>query len=78
MEFDMVAGQGGWLIGPKLFQPEPYPPTCVYSKLCEFIVLLVVIIYPKYTSSQASQQNCVFPHYFKDISVISMTLRNSE
>ena len=41
MEFnmgaDMVAGHGGWLIGPKLFRPEPYPPTCVSSKLCEFI-----------------------------------------
>ena len=35
---DMVAGHGGWLIGPKLFRPEPYPPTCVSSKLCEFIL----------------------------------------
>ena len=35
---DMVAGHGGWLIGPKLFRPEPYPPTCVSSKLCEFII----------------------------------------
>ena len=34
---NMVAGHGGWLIGPKLFRPEPYPPTCVSSKLCEFI-----------------------------------------
>ena len=25
-----------WLIGPKLFRPEAYP-TCVSSKLCEFI-----------------------------------------
>ena len=25
-----------WLIGPKPFQPEPYP-TCVSSKICEFI-----------------------------------------
>ena len=35
---DMVAGHGCWLIGPKLFRPEPYPPTCVSSKLCEFIL----------------------------------------
>ena len=35
---DMVAGHGGWLIGPKLFRPEPYPPTCVSSKLCKFIL----------------------------------------
>ena len=37
---DMVAGHGGWLIGPKLFRPEPYPPTCVSSKLCKFIYIL--------------------------------------
>ena len=37
---DMVAGHGGWLIGPKLFRPEPYPPTCVSSKFCEFIYIL--------------------------------------
>ena len=35
---DMVAGYRCWLIGPKLFRPEPYPPTCVSSKLCEFII----------------------------------------
>ena len=35
---DMVAGHGGWLIGLKLFWPKPYPPTCVSSKLCEFIL----------------------------------------
>ena len=34
---DMVAGHRGWLIGPKLFRPKPYPPTCVFSKLCEFV-----------------------------------------
>ena len=34
---DMVGGHGCWLIGPKLFRPEPYPPTSVSSKLCEFI-----------------------------------------
>ena len=28
----------GWLIGPKLFRPEAYT-TCVFSKLCEFIIL---------------------------------------
>ena len=33
---DMVAGHGCWLIGPKLFRPEAYP-TCLSSKLCEFI-----------------------------------------
>ena len=33
---DMVACHGRWLIGPKLFRPEAYP-TCVSSKLCEFI-----------------------------------------
>ena len=26
---DMVGGHGCWLIGPKLFRPEPYPPTSV-------------------------------------------------
>ena len=38
---DMVAGHGGWLIGPKLFRPEPYPPTGVSSKLCEFIIIIL-------------------------------------
>ena len=37
MVTDMVAGRGCWLIGPKLFRPEPYLLTCVSSKLCEFI-----------------------------------------
>ena len=37
---DMVAGHGCWLIGPKLFRPEPYPPICMSSKLCEFILIL--------------------------------------
>ena len=39
---DIVAGQGhgGWLIWPKLFRPEPYPPICMSSKLCEFILIL--------------------------------------
>ena len=37
---DMVAGHGCWLIGLKLFRPEPYPyPTCVSSKPCEFIII---------------------------------------
>ena len=36
MVADMVAGYGCWLIGPKLFRPEAYP-TCVSSKLWEFI-----------------------------------------
>ena len=35
---DMVAGHGCWLIGPKLFRPEPYLAlACSSSKLCEFI-----------------------------------------
>ena len=39
---DIVAGQGHGccLIGPKLFRPEPYPPICMSSKLCEFILIL--------------------------------------
>ena len=32
---DMVAGHMCWLIGPKLFWPEP----CAYSKLFELILL---------------------------------------
>ena len=35
---DMVAGHMCWLIGPKLFWPEPYP-ACAYSKLSELILL---------------------------------------
>ena len=30
---DMVGGHGCWLIGPKLFRPEPYPPTSVSLKI---------------------------------------------
>ena len=37
IQFGERVGHGGWLIGSKLFRPEPYPPTCVSSKLCEFI-----------------------------------------
>ena len=33
---DMVAGHGCWLIGPKLFRPEPYP-ACASFKLCKLI-----------------------------------------
>ena len=36
-QFGERVGHRGWLIGPKLFRPEPYP-TCVSSKLCEFIL----------------------------------------
>ena len=32
---DMVTGHGCWLVEPKPFQPEPYHPTCVSSKLCD-------------------------------------------
>ena len=35
-QFGDRVGHGGWLIGPKLFRPENYP-TCVSSKLREFI-----------------------------------------
>ena len=28
---DMVAGHGCWLIGPKLFRPEPHLTTCMSS-----------------------------------------------
>ena len=28
----------GWLIGPKLFRPEPLYPACASSKLCDFIL----------------------------------------
>ena len=35
-QFGERVGHGGWLIGPKLFLPEAYP-TCVSSKLYEFI-----------------------------------------
>ena len=44
---DMVAGHGCWLIGPKLFRPEPYPPTCVSSKLCECIYTFVFVLFLK-------------------------------
>ena len=37
-QFGERVGHEGWLIGPKLFRPKPYPPTCVSSKLCEFII----------------------------------------
>ena len=36
-QFGEKVDHGGWLIGPKLFRPEPYP-ACVSSKLCEFIL----------------------------------------
>ena len=35
-QFGEKVGHRGWLIGPKLFRPEPYP-TCVSSKLCKSI-----------------------------------------
>ena len=35
-QFGERVGHGGWLIGPTLFRPKSYP-TCVSSKLCEFI-----------------------------------------
>ena len=35
-QFGERVGHEGWLIGPKLFRPKAYP-TCVSSKLCEFI-----------------------------------------
>ena len=38
-QFDERVGHGGWLIGPKLFWPEAFP-TCVSSKLSQFIILV--------------------------------------
>ena len=35
-QFSETVGHGNWLIWPSLFRPEAYP-TCVSSKLCEFI-----------------------------------------
>ena len=35
-------GQGGWLIGPKLFRPEAYPAGAS-SKLCEFITMYCIL-----------------------------------
>ena len=40
----MVAGHWCWLIGPKLFWPKPYHPTCVSSKLCKFILVVSILI----------------------------------
>ena len=37
IQFGERVGHGSWLIGPKLFRTEAYP-TCVSSKLCEFIL----------------------------------------
>ena len=42
---DMVSGHGWWLIGPKLFRPEPLYPTSVSSKLCEFIVYIILQLF---------------------------------
>ena len=36
MEIQFDGHHGGQLIGPKLVRPKAYP-TCVSSKLCEFI-----------------------------------------
>ena len=38
IKFGEKVGHGGWLIRPKLFPPVAYP-TCVSSKLCEFILM---------------------------------------
>ena len=40
IQFGERFGHGGWLIGPKLFRPLAYL-TCVSSKLCKFIVMVV-------------------------------------
>ena len=37
IQFGERVGHGGWLIGSKLFRPEPYL-ACASSKLCEFII----------------------------------------
>ena len=39
IQFGERVGHGGWLIGPKLFDPKQYP-ACASSKFCEFIQLL--------------------------------------
>ena len=39
IQFGERVGHGGWLIRPKLFQPEACP-ACAFSKLCEFIFSL--------------------------------------
>ena len=36
IQFGERVGHRGWLIRPKLVRPKAYP-TCVSSKLCEFI-----------------------------------------
>ena len=36
IQFGKRVGHGGWLVWPKLLRPKAYP-TCVSSKLCEFI-----------------------------------------
>ena len=40
-QFGERVGHGAWLIGPKLFRPKAYP-TSVSSKLCEFILFVVL------------------------------------
>ena len=40
---DMVAGHGDWLIGLKLFRPEPYPTTCMSSKHRKFIYFISLL-----------------------------------
>ena len=40
IQFGERVGHGGWLIRPKLFQPEAYP-ACAFSKLCEFMMTAV-------------------------------------
>ena len=44
VKFGERVGHGGWLIGPKLFLPEAYP-TCVSSKLYEFIDVPATIFF---------------------------------
>ena len=36
IDFGEIFGHGGWLIGPKLFDPKLYL-VCASSKLCEFM-----------------------------------------
>ena len=43
-QFGERVGHGDWLIGPKLFRPEAYP-TCVSSKLYEFIDVPIVYFF---------------------------------
>ena len=65
---DMVAGRGCWLIGPKLFRPEPYPPTCMSSKHCEFIFFHILSFFASFSQHVSMVTNIlskVFTNFCK-------------